>query len=281
MTPQIDATAPASETPGTRRIAVTGGAGTIASSLRPRIRKDGRSLLLLDIQQPAVPAGENETFVLAGLDEVNQMTEAFRGCRLVVHLGGIPTEAPWEEVLTVNIDGTRNVLEAARLAGVRRVLLASSIHVVGMHRTDSVAADPVPAARPDGFYGVGKAASEALGSMYADRYGMSVVSLRIANFAERPSNARGLALWFSADDCARAVDATLELGAPGHHTVWGVSANTRSPVDTSAGELIGFIPVDNAERFADLIGSERGEHDGYLGGAFLAPERPPGRRFAK
>lgn len=280
MTPQIHTTARPGSVPGMQKVAVTGGSGTIASSLRPRLFKEGRSLILLDIQQPSIPVGENETFVLAGLDEVNRMTEAFTGCGLVVHLGGIPTEASWEEILTVNIDGTRNVLEAARLAGVQRVLLASSIHVVGMYPTDAIRTDPVPAARPDGFYGVGKAAAEALGSMYADRHGMSIVSLRIANFAERPSNARGLALWLSPDDCARAVESAFQLGTPGHHTIWGVSANTRSPVNTSAGALIGFTPMDDAERFADLIDSAPGAYDGHLGGAFLAPERPPGRRFA-
>lgn len=281
MIPPADATTPSGDLLGMWEVAITGGAGTIASSLRPRLRRGGRSVVLLDIRQPAIPTGPNEAFVLAGLDEVDRMTETFRGCHLIVHLGGIPSEAPWEEILASNIDGTRNVLEAARLAGVQRVLLASSVHVVGMYQTESVSTDPVPIARPDGFYGVGKAALEALGSMYADRYGMTIVSLRIANFAERPSDARGLALWFSPDDCARAVESAFELNAPGHHTVWGVSANTRSPVDSSAGKLIGFTPVDNAERFADMVSSKPGARDGHLGGGFLAPERPPGIRFTK
>lgn len=281
MTIHVDDATTSIEAVGAERIAITGGAGTIASSLRPRLRKAGRSILLLDMQEPANVAGDDETFMLTTLDELHRMTEAFRDCKLVVHLGGIPTEAPWEEILTTNIDGTRNVLEAARQAGVKRVLLASSIHAVGMRPTDSVADDAVPAVRPDGFYGVSKATLEALGSMYADRYGMSVVSLRIATFADRPTTSRGLALWISPDDCARAVEAACNLTASGHHTVWGVSANTRSPVDSSAGKLIGFEPTDDAEQFADSVLWAPAAHDYYLGGGFLAPGRPPGRRFAR
>ncbi|WP_228077852.1 NAD-dependent epimerase/dehydratase family protein [Streptomyces profundus] len=83
----------------------------------------------------------------------------------VVHLGGAPDEAPLPELLDANVRATHNVLE-----GVRRVVLASSNRV-------------------SGFYPV---AVEALGRLYADKFGLSVVCLRIRSFEDAPSERRHL-----------------------------------------------------------------------------------------
>ena len=84
-----------------------------------------------------------------------------------------------------NIVGTYNVFESARLAGVRKIIFASTNHVMGMYDRDRqwpVYADqPV---RPDSLYGVSKAFGESLGRHFADEYGISVVSLRIGWFLE-------------------------------------------------------------------------------------------------
>ena len=78
------------------------------------------------------------------------------------------------------------MFEAARRAGVPRVVFASSNHAVGFHP----AVDPVPddlPPRPDTYYGVSKVAGEALGSLFHDRYGLDVVCLRIGTcFASAP-----------------------------------------------------------------------------------------------
>jgi uronate dehydrogenase len=62
------------------------------------------------------------------------MTEACEGVDAVLHLGGLSTVGySWDEYLDVNVNGTRCVLEAARLCGVPRVVYASSHHAVGFH----------------------------------------------------------------------------------------------------------------------------------------------------
>lgn len=91
------------------------------------------------------------------------MAEAMRGADAVIHLAGIASEAPWVDLLRVNIDGTRIVLEAAREAGVRSVLLASSIHAAGFLLSAEVADSSALVPRPDSYYGVTKAAMESLG----------------------------------------------------------------------------------------------------------------------
>lgn len=265
-----------------QHLVITGGAGRVATSLRPRLAREGRSVLLLDIRapQPAAdgPAGEAST--LTAVDDLDALTAAFQGAAAVIHLGGHSSERPWTEILGTNINGTRNVFEAAHRAGVPRVLLASSIHAVGYHPALGVAGVPVPAPRPDSFYGVGKVAMEALGSLYADRFGMQVLSLRIANFAERPNSQRGLSMWLSPDDLARAVEAFLTDSTPGHHIAWGVSDNTRKLLDPSAGLAFGFAAVDDAEQFADEVPAREESWDGLLAGGFLAPGRELGKPFS-
>src|SRR3546814_13973406 len=100
-----------------------------------------------------------------------------------VHLGGQSVEGPWGDVLDRNIVGAYNLFEAARQEGVRRVVFASSCHAVGFYRLDeTIAADAY--FRPDSRYGVSKVFGEALGSLYADKYGFDVLSIRIGTRSE-------------------------------------------------------------------------------------------------
>lgn len=228
---------------------ITGGAGRIATALRPRLLDAGHDLVLLDERPPEPRTGDRERFVPGSVNDRGALESAVSGVDAVVHLAGIPTEDTWEALVDANVTGTKNVLEAAAAAGVRRVLQASSIHAVGrvpeqVDAPGSVPGDRLP--RPDTYYGVTKAMMELLGSMFADRYPMSIVSARIGAFGVRPSSRRALLMWSSPDDLARLVSATLDLTEPGHHVVWAVSRNTGSPADLSAGERIGYHPVDDA-----------------------------------
>ncbi|GAA5149637.1 NAD(P)-dependent oxidoreductase [Microbacterium pseudoresistens] len=232
-------------------ILITGGSGHIASAIRPLLGH--YRCRLTDLVAPEDALGVDEEFVAADITDLDAMTAACAGANLVVHLGGHRQERPFDEILRVNIGGTRAVLEGARRAGVRRVLLASSGHAVGYATVADARREPVLDPRPDSYYGVGKVALEALGSLYADRFGMTVVSARIAAFLPEPLDRRGLSLWFSPADMVRLVDACAVLEGPGHRIVWGVSDNTRAWVRGDAGAAIGFRPVDDAERHADGI----------------------------
>jgi nucleoside-diphosphate-sugar epimerase len=231
-------------------VVITGAAGTIGSALRPLLAAEGRTLRLMDVVESDTPAGPGEEWTTADLADTDVLERVFRGADLVVHLGGIPNEKSWKDIDEVNITDTRNVLEAAHQAGVTRVLLASSIHAVGFATLADAGREAVLLPRPDTYYGVSKAAMEALGSLYVDRYGMSIVSARIANFGERPSGALGLYTWLAPSDMARLVEAAGALSEPGHHIVWGISNNTRRTASAEAGHAIGFHPQEDAEQFA-------------------------------
>lgn len=248
-----------------QRILITGAAGGVATLLRPRFVRPGRTVRLLDIRQPEPPARpEFEEVVLGSITDLDAMVEACRDVAAVIHLGGQSLEAPLEEVLRLNVFGTQCVLEAAHRAGVHRVIIASSNHAAGFHERRDLPPGGLPAdapGRPDTYYGWSKVTAESAGSLYHDRYGMDVICVRIGSWFERPPGVRGLALWLSPDDGARLVEACLAVERPGFRVVWGISRNTRRWCSLAEGEAIGYFPQDDAETFAEELIAEHGTPD--------------------
>ena len=259
-------------------VAITGAAGRIGRAITPLLRRQGRELRLLD---RAVPTEHDERDVWFAGDITDPATldDAVRGADLVVHLAAHPWERPWPEILAVNIDGTQKVLDAAHRGGVPRVLLASTIHAVGYATPDEAGAADVLVPRPDTFYGVSKAAGEALGSVYADRFGMTVVSARICAFSDDVREGRSVAEWLSPADAARLVEAAAALDRPGHHIVWGVSDNAPGWFPLGPGHAIGFHPQDDGVRRAterDGVAPPVPERAGALAGIFADDAHPLG-----
>ncbi|GAA4431950.1 NAD(P)-dependent oxidoreductase [Georgenia halophila] len=260
-----------------RTVVLTGAAGRIGGHLR---RVDGGlggrgwRLRLLDAGPIDDAAGGEEPFVAdVGVEESTEvLVEAMTGADAVVHLAGIASEDVWTRLRRTNVDGTYRVLEAARRAGVRRVVLASSNHAVGFYPSHEVARTD-QTVRPDSFYGVSKAAVEALGSLYADRYGLEVVSLRIGLCAERPRSTFDLGIWLSPADAVRLVDAALSGPVEGHVIAFGVSANSRGWWDLSSALALGYEPRDDAETFAQDVEEYAGPQ--LLGNGMTRKEPTP------
>lgn len=247
------------------RILITGGAGKVATLLRTGMRRPDRVLRLLDIREPApLPGGDGaaEEVVIGSLTDPDVLAEAMRGVDAVVHLGGQSRESDVRDVLESNMLGTYRLCEAARAAGVNRLVLASSNHAAGFQtrRGDELLPPDLPG-RPDTLYGWSKVAMESCGQLYADRFGMDVICLRIGLWFPRPPGLRGLALWLSPDDGVRLVEACLTAPAPGFRIVWGISRNTRRWWSLAEGEALGYHPVDDAEIFADELIARHGEPD--------------------
>nr|WP_236652240.1 NAD(P)-dependent oxidoreductase [Streptacidiphilus neutrinimicus] len=256
-----------------QRLLITGAAGGVGTLMRVRLARAGRVLRLLDVTPvPAATQGEAVEIVQASVTDLDGMTEACAAVDAVIHLGALACERPWEQILEVNIHGTRTVFEAARWAGVPRVVFASSNHAVGFEPKNGGQVGDYLYPRPDTLYGVSKAAGEALGSLYHDRYGLDVVCLRIGSCTEVPSTARALSTWLSPDDCARLLEAALACERPGFVVAWGVSANTRRWWSLEEAERIGYRPHDDAEVFAAEVEQLTSEYDErYLGGPYCSP----------
>ena len=242
-----------------RRLLVTGAAGRIGASLRPALRGDLEELRLSD-RTPIWDLEPGERFVPAELADLDAVRAAAAGADAILHLGAVATEASFDELLGPNLVGAFNAFEAARLEGVPRVVFASSNHATGFYPSDRRIGPDEPV-RPDGLYGVTKAYGEALGRVYADRFGLEVVCLRIGTWAEQPTEPRHLATWLSPADGARLVRAAL-TAAVGFAVVYGVSANTRSYWDDAPGRRLGYVPEDDAERYAGELAGAAYPHQG-------------------
>ncbi len=114
-----------------KRILITGGAGGVATGLRPLLRP--HYLVRLSDQRPVADLVAGEEEAPASLGDLAALRRAVAGCDGVVHLGGYAYEAEWETILASNIVGVHNVFEAARLEGVRRIVFASSNHAMGFY----------------------------------------------------------------------------------------------------------------------------------------------------
>ncbi|WP_328452420.1 NAD-dependent epimerase/dehydratase family protein [Amycolatopsis sp. NBC_00438] len=254
-----------------QRVLITGSAGVVGTLMRPRLRRPGRVLRLLDVA-PQTASDASEEIVTASVTDAAAMASACEGVDALIHLGGHSRENSWAATLDVNIDGTHTVLEAAREAGVKRVILASSNHAVGFRRNDDdLPADSSP--RPDTYYGVSKAVIEALGSLYHSRFGMDVIVIRIGSCFETPLplGPRGLTTWLSPDDGARLFEACLAAPSPGYRLIWGVSDNTRRIYSLAEAEALGYKSLDDAEVYAEQLASRpapTGAAAEYVGGPF-------------
>src|SRR5262245_50188015 len=171
-------------------VLVTGAAGGIGTHLRRLLKGVYPSTRWSDRVVPAALAAD-ETFLKANLTDMAEVERAVDGVQGIVHLGGHSVEGPWDTILQANIIGCYNLFEAARRAGVERIVFASSNHAVGFYpRRRHIGIDaPV---RPDSRYGVSKAFGEALGALYAFKHGLRVTCIRIGNFGDVPVDRRRL-----------------------------------------------------------------------------------------
>lgn len=254
---------------------LTGAAGKIARFLRPRLVARYGRLRLSDRVDPG-PLAAGEEAAVCDLADFEAVTKAAAGCAAVVHMGACIVEERWEVIHESNILGTRNVLEAARRAGIRRVVLASSVHAVGYHPV-TARLDRGAAALPDSLYGVSKVFAEGLACLYAEKAGMDIACLRIGSVLVKPTEPRHLSTWLSYPDAWRLVEACLEAPRLGYTVMYGCSANTRSWWDNSGSPHVAYRPEDNAEDHAAEILANGDTRDPaspetrFQGGFFCAP----------
>jgi uronate dehydrogenase len=262
--------------PADRPILLTGAAGGLGSALRPRLLERYGRLRSSDIV-PFGPARPGEEIVIGDLAEPALCDRIAAGAAALIHLGGRSTEDSWEVISRANIMGCFNMFDAARQAGIKRVVFASSNHAIGFHPVRQ-RLDNTVRQRPDSLYGVSKAFGEDLASLYVDKHGMEIACLRIGSSFPEPSDIRQLSTWLSYADLFRLVVACLEAPKLGFAVVYGASRNSRGWWDNSKVPEIAFEPEDSADAFAAKLmpqGDTRDPNDPsvkFQGGAFVSFE---------
>jgi uronate dehydrogenase len=262
------------------RVLLTGAAGRIGTLIRHRLREEYPELILSDIREPR-DLHEDERFVRADLMSLDELCAATAGMDAIIHFGGHSLEAEWQDILDANIVGTRNVFEAARLTKVKRVVFASSNHVLGFYDRASkqtIATIPLP----DSRYGVSKVFGEAMGALYAHKYGLRVLVLRIGKCDWKPDDDRRLKIWLHPEDLIQLLKIGIESSDINYEIFFGCSDNDKSWWDNSRAYELGYKPQFNSAVFADEIRTRAAASkpsdpiaDRFQGGAFCSVEYRP------
>jgi uronate dehydrogenase len=265
--------------PHTDRVLITGAAGAIGTALRNGLRSEWRKLRLTDAR-PVADRAPNEECIVADISDRAAVERMMDCVAAVVHLAGVGGDYTLEDLFRVNARGMFDVFEAARLAGVQRIVFASSNHAFGCYPITEMVSPALPP-RPDSLYGTFKAWGETMLRCYFDRHAIRSVSLRIGTYRPLPIDQRSLATWLSPADVARLVDCALRHPDPGCLVVNGYSNNTRIKTHDPNWEFLNYRPRDNAEDHVDTLRGKGVDVTGpwewpeHGGSHARARERPP------
>ena len=256
------------------RLLLTGAAGGLGKVLRESLKPYAKVLRLSDIAEMAPATGSHEEVQICDLADKAAVHQLVEGVDAILHFGGVSVERPFEEILGPNISGIFHIYEAARRHGVKRVIFASSNHVIGFYKQDQTI-DAQSPRRPDSYYGLSKSYGEDMATFYFDRYGIETVSIRIGSSFPEPQNRRMMSTWLSFDDLTHLIERSLFTPDVGHTVVYGASANRDVWWDNRFAAHLGYQPKDSSEVFRDKVETQPmpAADDPamvYQGGAFVA-----------
>jgi nucleoside-diphosphate-sugar epimerase len=215
------------------KIVITGGSGKLAKYLAPTLAQE-HAVLLYDKQHPQ----HNQfSWVQGEVTDRAKLSEAFRGADAVIHLAALRSRynhLPMK-VMETNALGTFCVLEAARRAGVEKLLLSSSDAVLGIAQsTTELAPEYLPIdekhpLKPQDPYGISKMLGEKMCRLYAEGYDRNIIAMRFSNILcpgdeqkyladiKDPSvRHKSLWAWVHVDDAVHAIQRTLASNIRGY-----------------------------------------------------------------
>src|SRR5215218_4281375 len=203
-----------------RKVLVTGAAGNIGSYFAEHSHDRYELRLMV---RPQDEKGDVEAvrkfgeIVVAELSDLERMKEICRGIDTVLHLAANPSPSTtWDSAVSDNITGTYHAFVAAKAAGCRRVIYASSIHAVSGYPSDVQVKTSEPV-NPGDLYGVTKCFGEALARYMAEKEGVSAICLRIGAFQPHESAAderKGIAMmdaWVSRRDLNQLIQKSIDV----------------------------------------------------------------------
>jgi nucleoside-diphosphate-sugar epimerase len=248
-------------------VLVTGASGLIGGLA---IRDLGHKYAFSGLSRRAV---DGIPHIQADITDQAAVRRACEGMDMVLHLAAETQDYDdWDKVMSITIGGTLNLFRAAQAAGVRRVVFMSTGSTMcgyewfegspyGALARNEI--DRLPAGapmlthadppRPDSFYGVGKLFGENTGRLFSDRYGMSVLCIRLGAVLpdDRPALIRHFPGYLSQSDAVQMIDKCL--GAPmslKYDIFDAISENSRRWRDTShAKEVLGWRPTGSSDDF--------------------------------
>ncbi len=235
-----------------RRVLVTGAAGRIGSYFAEHAQnKYDLRLMVRESDKGIDKIGPFGEVVFGDLGDLDRLKELCAGIDTVLHLAADPSpSALWSSLLENNIVGTYNIFAAAKSAGCRRVIFASSIHAVSGYPKDVQVKTSEPV-NPGDMYGVSKCFGEALARYMAEQEGLSAIAIRIGAFqpleAARREWSMGMMDAFASErDLNHLIHCCIDVENVRFAILHGISDNTFKRLDISdARALVGYSPQDD------------------------------------
>ncbi|MCC7633628.1 NAD-dependent epimerase/dehydratase family protein [Stenotrophomonas rhizophila] len=235
--------------PSKKTVLLTGAAGRIGTAFR-QLSADRFTLRLADLDISSL-GGDGDVLEL-DIADLDACRKACEGVDTVLHLAADPGPVSdfYGSLLDANIKGAFNIFRAAADAGCRRVVFASSAQTIEGYPEDRQVSvdDPV---RPKNIYGVTKCFGEALGSYFASQEGLSVIAVRIANFASftrgESHSARDVSAFLSHRDAVQLLVRAVEAEHVDFAIVNGISNNRYKRLNLEESQrVLGYAPQDDA-----------------------------------
>lgn len=236
-----------------RKVLVTGAGGRIGSYFAEHSHHQYDLVLVeREIDEKLEKLKEFGAIEQGDINDLERMKELCRGVDTVVHMAGDPSpSATWRELSEANISGTYYTMVAAKAAGCRRFIYASSIHAVSGYPADVQVKTSEPV-NPGDLYGVSKCFGEALGRYMAEQEGLSVIALRIGAFqpiekARQEDSLSMVDAFVSHRDLNQLINKCIDVENVRFAILHGLSNNRFKRLDISdARELVGYDPEDDA-----------------------------------
>lgn len=230
-----------------QHIVITGAAGAVGRTVVEALQERHELTLMNHRPHPDQPS------LVVDLSDFAAVLDRMPAADMVIHLAAHPSEAEWQTILSHNIIATYNVFEVARRKGVKRVIFTSTGMVYdgyGLGPEGGVL-HPERHAWPTTYYAVSKMTGEHLGRMYARRFGMSVIGIRLGWFPRPPDDAESVyrARWklLSVRDCRQLFIRCVEAEGVEFLLIHGYSRDAAVRFDPEPGRQIGYEPQDDAE----------------------------------
>jgi nucleoside-diphosphate-sugar epimerase len=188
--------------------------------------------------------------IQGNIKDPDTLSCAAEGADVIIHLAAQAHDVVFPELIEPNVLGLYAVLDAARAHHVQKVILASSIQVVGS-RSDVSSPATVREANPDNHYALTKLWAESMGALYAKRFGMQILAVRIAWMVRDPEEARHMQdlgffdIYLSARDVGRLFCCAVSADWDGFQVVYATSLGGERIYDAEpARRLLGYVPED-------------------------------------
>ena len=248
------------------RILITGPGGRVGTQIVPLLREHFalrlfemeplalRAVVSASPRSARLPTSEvnDDELIVGDIQDFDALRRACEGVSAVIHLAAISDEADFHtQLLPVNLAGTYNAFEAARQAGVKRVIYASTGQtVLNYGKETRVTVDMPP--RPSTVYACTKIFGESLARWYAETHGMTMLCIRLCYFRAYDDPLLRIPGhdvqhdWCSPRDLTQLVVKCLRTDLA-FGIFFGISNNAKRNWDLSnAKELLGYEPQDNA-----------------------------------